>query len=111
MESELTKFEKADFEMIIEGLEALKSRDLSSDIMVGLMEAIVIKKPEPNEPNYAENIKKWEQRQLEKEIERAKKEEKVKQFKKDIEILKSKITLLVYYKEKKEFAENSTKLT
>lgn len=89
---ELLDLKPADFEMILEGLEALKSKDLAGEMMGELFESIISKKPgEMTEEEKA----KAERRQIEKEQERRIREDKKKKMKQEIDLLKAKITLIV----------------
>ena len=86
-----TLLQDSDWDMVLEGLEALKSKDFSSEIMGDLFETLLLK-PKKDAPQA--DILAWEKRQKEKEIAK-KSEKKVKeQYKKKIDVLKAKIILM-----------------
>jgi len=82
--------EEKDWDMILDGLEALKSRDLSGELIGGIMEAMFAPKKDASQSEKDE----WEKTQTKRKFEREAKIEGNKEFKKEIDILKSKIILM-----------------
>lgn len=78
-----------DYSMIIDGLEALKTKDFSKDLMLGMMESMLIKPDKMSPEKRAEYEKEQEKKEEEKKIEKIAHEE----LKRKISVLKSKMIL------------------
>ncbi|MEW6126706.1 MAG: hypothetical protein AB1757_06685 [Acidobacteriota bacterium] len=94
-----------DFSMVLEGLEALKSKDFAGELMSGLFEAMLVdkKKMSPVE------LQEYEEKQRRKKIEEERKKVEQQEFKKRIDVLKAKITLIIELEEKRRVQEELKK--
>ncbi len=76
-----------DFNMLIEGLDAIPEKGIGGLMMTGLFEALMEDKMDKNNPLYI-------QRQKEKQIEEKKRQQSLSTKQEDITVLKSKLILL-----------------
>lgn len=87
----------ADFKMLLEGLDALKSKDFGSDVMGIMFEGLL--KPKPGD---IEGLKKWEIHKKEDELKNIEKEIKRSKVKEEIDLLKAKIIIVLDLKRRQE---------
>jgi hypothetical protein len=88
---ELSKLTLSDSEtqMILEGLDALKSKDLAGDLMSGLFEAMFVDKKKMN----PEQLVEYEEKKKNEEDVKKQKDIEKQTMMKKIEVLKAKIIL------------------
>jgi hypothetical protein len=87
----------ADFKMILEGLDALKSKDFGYDVMGLMLEGLI--KPKEGD---IEGLKRWEIHKKEEELKKIEKEIKRSKVKEEIDLLKAKITIVLDIKRRQE---------
>jgi hypothetical protein len=103
----LLQLTEVEYQMIIDGLDELKNKGFSGEMMGMMLEAML----KPGKDANSEQLKAWEEVQRKRELEKMEKERKAIEFKKSIDILKSKLILLSELKEREEFRKTGKKLT
>jgi len=78
-----------DVDLVIEGLEALKSKDLAGELMEGMFEVMVT----PQKMS-KEDRRRWEEVKRKRKIEKELKEKERKELARKIDVVKSKIILM-----------------
>jgi len=84
------KLTKEDWGIIVEGLEALKHKDFAGEMMCGMFEVMMAPKDDAPE----EEKQRWADKMRLKKLDDQRKEEEKNKFKRNVEILKSKVILL-----------------
>jgi hypothetical protein len=102
----LLQLTEIEYQMVIDGLDELKNKGFAGEIM-GMMFDAALK---PGKEATAEQLKAWEEVQRKRELEKMERDRKAMEFKRDVEILKSKLILLAELKRKEEFRTSSKKL-
>lgn len=87
----------ADFKMILEGLEALKSKDFSGKMM-GMMFKTMLK-PKDDDPIAKA---KWEEHEKEEQLKEIAEEIKLTKMREEIDLLKAKIVIVLDMKRRQE---------
>lgn len=105
--NDLLTLSEKDLGQIIDGLEALKSKDMAGELMVDMLDAMMGKKTSDMSPT---ELIQHEERKRKEAEQKALKKEKEKELREQIDVLKAKIILLRETKKRQEFAVNSRKL-
>jgi len=88
--SDLLALSKEEYEIIIEGLEAFKSKDFASEMIGGLLEGMLIKKDKMS----PEDLKKYELQKEKEKIEKELKNKQKEELNHKADLIKAKILLM-----------------
>ena len=85
------KLTEEEWEMLIDGVEQLKSKDMVNEMLGSLMETMLLA---PKDDATEEEKQKWEERGRMKRLDAQMKEDKEKEYKNKVEMLKAKLVLM-----------------
>ena len=86
----LLQLTDSEYQMILDGLNELKNKGFAGEMMSGMFEAMLA----PKQDASLEVKKAWEESQQKRRLEKQAKEEKETLFKREVDILRSKLFLL-----------------
>ncbi len=87
---ELFMLTEEEWDLLLESMDALKSKGLAGELMSGMFEAML----SPKENASKEEKEKWEKAKKERELVKGLKEEEEKKFKQKVDLLKAKLVLM-----------------
>lgn len=92
--NKIFEFTDADFEMLLQALDALKSKDFSHDLMNVMFDGLI----KPKEGTPQKEVDAYNARKEKEEKEKLIREQKQKEVNKQIDLLKARITVLMALK-------------